>query len=231
MKNFSEFYKSLRKACVVFLLAAIMLSMAACATTSTTSSDAPQLMFVQIAEDVKVDQQTLYFSDRPQRIAGQLKMADYLKTWKEGRDSFGADPPNATLSVYEPGHADNTLVVVKITNPVVDGTDLVYGFKIINGTMPASGGATSLFIDWFGVGVGLDRASTVLARVFAAMASVPELASAAPESAARAASGGEDENAAEPKPAGRAEAYSKGLVSTCIDSGDMSRMANGPKVQ
>ena len=167
MKNFSEFYKSLRKACVVFLLAAIMLSMAACATTSTTSSEAPQLMFVQIAEDVKVDpakstirlvkvdQQTLYFSDRPQRIAGQLKMADYLKTWKEGRDSFGADPPNATLSVYEPGHADNTLVVVKITNPVVDGTDLVYGFKIINGTMPASGGATSLFIDWFGVGGGI----------------------------------------------------------------------------
>ena len=166
MKNLTEFYKGLKKACLVFLLPAVMLSMAACATTSPTSSEAPQLMFVQIAEDlkvdpakstirrVKVDQQTLYFFDRP-HIAGQLKMADYLKTWNDGRDSFGADPPNATLSVYEPGHADNTLVVVKITNPVVDGTDLVDSHNIINGTMPASGGATSLFIDWFGVGGGV----------------------------------------------------------------------------
>ena len=59
-----------------FLLAAVMLSMVACATTSTTSSPSSekvQLMFVQIADDVKVDpakstfrlvkvnQQTLYF--------------------------------------------------------------------------------------------------------------------------------------------------------------------------
>jgi hypothetical protein len=64
----------------------------------------------------------------------------------------GADPPNAALSVYEPGKANNTLVVVKITNPVVDGADLIYSYKIIQGTMPASGGATSLFIDWIGVG-------------------------------------------------------------------------------
>ena len=98
------------------LLAAVSLSMAACATTST-SSGAPQLMFVQSAEDLKVDraastirlvkvnQQTVYFSDRPQRIAGHITMADYLKEWtaKAGKDNFAVDPPNATLSVYEPG--------------------------------------------------------------------------------------------------------------------------------
>jgi hypothetical protein len=106
---------------------------------------------------VKVNQQTLYFSDRPQRIAGHIKMADYLKEWtaKAGKDNFGADPPNATLSVYEPGQPDNTLVVVKITKPVVDGADLVYSYSIINGTMPANGGATTLFIDWIGVGGGV----------------------------------------------------------------------------
>ena len=128
-------------------------------------------MFVQSAEDIKVDpaartfrlvkvnQQTLYFSDRPQRIAGHLKMADYLKTWDEGKDNFGEDPPNATLSIYEPGQPDNTLVVVKITNPVADGADLIYSYTIINGTMPASGGATSLFIDWIAArpGVGGPR--------------------------------------------------------------------------
>ena len=169
MKNFSEFCKSLKHASAAFPLVAAMLSMAAAATTSTSSSEAPQLMFVQTAEDLKVDaakstlrlvkvnQQTLYFSDRPQRIAGHLKMADYLKEWtaKAGKDNFGANPPNATLSVYEPGQPDNTVVVVEITNPVVNGADLIYRYKIINGKMPAKGGATSLFIDWIGAGGGV----------------------------------------------------------------------------
>ena len=126
-----------------------------------------QLMFVQSAEDlridatrstlrlVKVNPQTLYFSDRPQRVAGNLRMADYLKTWTEGRDNFGADPPNATLSVYEPGRAEPTLVVVTLMKPVVDGADLLYTYKIVDGTMPANGGTTSLFIDWYGVGGGI----------------------------------------------------------------------------
>ena len=108
---------------------------------------------------VKVNQQTLYFSDRPVRIAGHVKMADYLTEWtaKAGKDNFSQDPPNATLSVYEPGQPDNTIVVVEITNPVVDGADLLYTYKIINGTMPAAGGATALFIDWIGAGGGVGR--------------------------------------------------------------------------
>ena len=174
MKYFFKFYNRRNHARAAFLLAAVMLSLAACATTSTTSStssQAPELMFVQSAEDLKVDpaagtfrlvninQQTLYFSDRPQRIAGHLKMADYLKEWtaQAGQNNFAADPPNATLSVYEPGRPDNTVVVVEITMPVVDGADLIYNYKIINGTMPANGGPAALFIDWIGVGGGVGR--------------------------------------------------------------------------
>jgi hypothetical protein len=169
MKNISEFPKKFDPVIQVFILAAVILSMTACATTSTTSStssETPQYMFVQIAEDVNVEpaartfrlvnvsQQTLYFSDRPVRIAGHLKMADYLKEWtaKAGTDNFGADPPNAVLSVYEPGQTDNTAVVVEITQPKVDGSDLVYNYKLIKGSLPAGGDATSLFIDWIGVG-------------------------------------------------------------------------------
>jgi hypothetical protein len=159
---------------LLWVLAGVMLSMVACATTSTTSSpssDKAQLMFVQIAEDVKVDpatstfrlvkvnQQTLYFSDRPVRIAGHISMADYFKEWtsKAGKDNFSADPPNAVLSVYEPGQHDNTVVAVKITNPVVAGADLVYSYKVIEGKLPAAGGATALFVDWIGVGGGVGR--------------------------------------------------------------------------
>jgi hypothetical protein len=83
MKKLSEFCKRLSHTQQVFLLAAVVLSMAALATPATAAAAAPQLMFVQTADDLKVDtakgtfrlvkvnQQTLYFSDRPQRIAGQ----------------------------------------------------------------------------------------------------------------------------------------------------------------
>jgi len=129
----------------------------------------PMLMFVQISEDLKADttaqtirlvkvaQQTLYFADRPERIAGHIKMSDYLTEWtsKAGKNNFGMDPPNATLSVYEPGQANNKVAVMTITNPKVEGADLVYDYKLINGTIPTNGGATSLFIDWIGVGGGV----------------------------------------------------------------------------
>jgi hypothetical protein len=133
------------------------------------SEPKPMLMFVQIAEDLKVDAaartfrlvkvspQTLYFSDRPERIAGHIKMSAYLSEWtsKAGKDNFGNDPPNATLSVYEPGQPNNSVAVVEISNPKVSGSDLVYNYKLIEGTLPASGGATALFIDWIGVGGGV----------------------------------------------------------------------------
>ena len=126
-----------------------------------------QLMFVQTADDLKADgdtlrlvnvgQQTLYFSDRPARVAGHLTMPAYLDEWKagEGPDNFSSDPPNATISVYESGHHENTLAVVKISHPVIDGKDLVYSYKLIEGTMPKAGGATALFIDSVGVGGGV----------------------------------------------------------------------------
>ena len=46
-------------------------------------------------------------------------------------------------------------MVVEITDPVIDGADLIYSYRIISGTMPANGGPTSLFIDWIGVGGGV----------------------------------------------------------------------------
>ena len=132
-------------------------------------TDAPkvQLMFVQTAEDFKADgktlrlvnvgQQTLYFSDRPVRVAGHLTMPAYMDEWKagEGPDNFSSDPPNATLSVYEAGSHENKMAVVEISHPVIEGKDLVYSYRLINGTMPKAGGATALFIDWIGPGGGV----------------------------------------------------------------------------
>lgn len=153
-----------------FMVAALMAAtvpMISMTSLAEAEEDKVQLMFVQTAEDMKADdktlrlvnvgQQTLYFSDRPVRIAGHMVMPDYLKEWKAGAgsDSFSADPPNATLSVLEAGKPENTLVVAEISHPVVDGNDIVYEYKLIEGEMPNSGGATALFIDWIGVGGGV----------------------------------------------------------------------------
>jgi len=133
-----------------------------------TAADAKvQLMFVQSAASFKADDktlrlvdvspQTIWFTDRPVRQAGHATMPNYLKEWTAaaGPNNFSKDPPNATLSVYAPGKSENTLTVVKIFDPVVQGKDLVYRYTLIEGKVPTAGGATSLFIDWIGPGGGV----------------------------------------------------------------------------
>lgn len=157
---------------LLVLLTILVLSVAAYGnkpSDTSASTEEPLFMFVQVAEDIVVDetamtfrlvninQQTLFFSDRPDRIAGHLKMPKYLDEWtpKAGKDNFSANPPNASLSVYEPEKEENIVAVVEITNPQVDGSDLIYNYKLIEGNLPASGGATALFIDRIGIGGGV----------------------------------------------------------------------------
>lgn len=126
-----------------------------------------QFMFVQMAESlvatndsirlVGVSPQTVFFTDRPNRIAGHLTMAAYLEEWtaRAGPDNFAADPPNASLSVYEPGREENGISIIRISHPRMEGRDLSYRYRVIEGTVPRAGGATTLFIDWIGVGGGV----------------------------------------------------------------------------
>jgi hypothetical protein len=149
------------------LLMAVAIPFASGPNPASAADDKIQLLFVQSAEGVKADadtlrlvdvgQQTIYFSDRPVRMAGHMKMSAFLEEWTAaaGPTNFSQDPPNATLSVYQPGQADSTLTVVEISKPVVDGKDLVYHYKLIEGKMPAKGGAAALFIDTLGVGGGV----------------------------------------------------------------------------
>ena len=72
-----------------------------------------------------------------------------------GPDDFNDDPPNAALSVYEPRETDNAIAVVELTDPVVDGKDIVYQYILLDGAVPKAGGATALFIDRIGIGGGV----------------------------------------------------------------------------
>lgn len=116
-------------------------------------------LFVQNAREVSfgedrltlrgVNPVTVMFSDRPERIAGHMTTSHFVPFWGEGADSFLKDPPNATLSFLE--NRELADAVVELRDPVLEGDSLSYRVKILEGKIPASAGAASLFIDIIGM--------------------------------------------------------------------------------
>jgi hypothetical protein len=92
---------------------------------------------------------TLFFSDRPERIAGNMSTEKFVPFWSEGTDSFLSDPPNADLSILEDG--DLRQIVVELLDPRIEGDDLHYTVNIISGDMPETGEDVSVFIDIIGM--------------------------------------------------------------------------------
>ena len=92
---------------------------------------------------------TLFFSDRPERIAGNMTTADFVPFWGDGKDSFLSDPPNADISILEDGKLRQTVVVLQ--DPRLEGDNLVYTVRIVSGDMPVLGEDVSVFIDVVGM--------------------------------------------------------------------------------
>src|SRR5206468_4183243 len=93
---------------------------------------------------------TLYFSDRPQRVVGHMKTTDFVDLWGEGDNSFQEDPPNAVLAFLAPGADAPEDAVVVIREPRLQNGDLSYSIEVLEGTVPATTGPVTLFIDPFG---------------------------------------------------------------------------------
>lgn len=138
---------------LIFTIAAIAVSVHA-SEEAAMKEDTVDLLFIQDAQSVEFHKDTmilkdakpqvLYFSDRPQRIAGHLTREEAREIVAE---SFKNVPPNAVLVIF--GKEKSTDIVMTLTSPPrIDGEDLVFDrIKIINGTPPQRGGANALFID------------------------------------------------------------------------------------
>ena len=118
-------------------------------------------LFVQTAKSMSFDKSTnkltlegvssttLFFSDRPERIAGNMKTTAFVPFWGTGKDSFFKDPPNADVSILE---GDNLRqVVVVLQSPELKGDNLAYTVKVLQGEPPAKGADVSVFIDIIGM--------------------------------------------------------------------------------
>jgi hypothetical protein len=143
-----------------FVLGSVALAATADAAVAADTGNA-DFLFVQTAKGMAysahqnrltlrgVSPVTLFFSDRPERIAGNMRTADFVPFWSKGKDSFLSDPPNADLSIMEDGKLRQTVVVLQ--DPVVEGEDLHYTVRILDGVMPELGEEVSVFIDVIGM--------------------------------------------------------------------------------
>ena len=147
---------------------AALLGAAAKSTAATAADQAQdtveeaQLLFVQTSRDVDLGKSkmtlkgigptTIFFSDRPKRIAGHMDTEEFVADWKEGKgkNSFAADPPNATLSIF--GKDEIVDIVMELKNPRLEGSDLIYDIVgVLEQANPITTGPCSLFIDPVGM--------------------------------------------------------------------------------
>ena len=136
-----------------------LLSMIATAgIASETGADGVKYLFVQSAQSLDVNdgkiilnniaESAIYFSDRPERIAGHMTIENFVDIWTVGDDSFQLSNPNAALSFLD--DEKDEVVIVVLSHPVLHSGNLTYDVTVLDGELPSKGGACSLFIDVIG---------------------------------------------------------------------------------
>ena len=145
---------------VAFLVAGATVRAVADVRSPRPEAQVPML-FVQSARGAALDRGTLvligvspttiFFSDRPERVAGHMVTSEMVPLWTEGTASFATDPPNATLSAFAGGKMRN--VVLTLRNPRLTGDTLLYDVSVLRGRLTAAGATdgASLFIDVIGM--------------------------------------------------------------------------------
>lgn len=108
-----------------------------------------------------VASQVQYFSDRPQRMAGQSSLESFVSGWASR--GFSEDPPNAALVLLDAESQEDTLIV-ELTNPIYNSQaetlqytvtviddyqseGLAYHSRRADMSLPEQFGRVNLFID------------------------------------------------------------------------------------
>jgi hypothetical protein len=74
-----------------------------------------------------------------------------LEEWSSGSDSFGKDPPNATVSVLSKDASLSKDAVVVLTSPKLDGDKLTFNVNVLEGDLTGADGPAAVFIDIIGL--------------------------------------------------------------------------------
>jgi hypothetical protein len=100
-----------------------------------------------------VSPSVVIFADRPVRSAGRALTNHFLDEWDPvaGADSFAKDPPNATVSAFDKEATTIKDAVVELTAPKIDGADLTFTVKVLEGDLNGADGPAAVFIDIIGL--------------------------------------------------------------------------------
>ncbi|MBP1882512.1 hypothetical protein [Sinorhizobium mexicanum] len=98
-----------------------------------------------------VSPNSIVFADRPVRAAGHVLTAHLIEEWGSGKDSFAADPPNATVSVLSKDGGDVVDAVVTLDAPKMEGDELTFNVNVLEGSLEGGDGPASTFIDIIGM--------------------------------------------------------------------------------
>jgi hypothetical protein len=143
------------------LTAALVAAKGGEAAIDTKPGPHADFLFVQTSKRMRFDKATsmltlddvssvtTFFSDRPQRIAGNMRTADFVPFWSEGKNSFLSNPPNADISILEGSTLHQIIAVLR--DPVLQGDSLNYAVRLLSGDVPATGADVSVFIDIIGM--------------------------------------------------------------------------------
>lgn len=141
------------------LVALAALGMVLLVSPSPAAEQPREFLFVQTAATAGFDGDrlrlegigpvTTYFSDRPNRLVGQLSQVAFIEAWRGAADSFAKAPPNASLAFADAGN--EVVAVVELRNPVLTGSRIAYEVKVLAGALPTKFGPVSVFIDGGGL--------------------------------------------------------------------------------
>ncbi len=96
-----------------------------------------------------VSPNSVVFADRPVRAAGHTLTSILLDEWAQG-DSFGKDPPNATVSVLSKDGSSVRDVVVVLKSPKMEVDKLTFNVEVLEGDLTGADGPAAVFIDIIG---------------------------------------------------------------------------------
>jgi hypothetical protein len=120
----------------------------------------PSFLFVQSAKKIDykdgvmtlydVPKQTMFFTDRPNRVVGNLPTDKFVARWTTDTSpgGFVSNPPNAAVTVFQPDGAKTA--IVELSSPRLDGNKLSYNVKVLQGIASAQPAEGVLFIDNYG---------------------------------------------------------------------------------
>ena len=97
-----------------------------------------------------VSPNAIVFADRPVRAAGHALTVHLLEEWA-ANDSFGKDPPNATVSALSKDGVTNHDAVVVLKSPKLDGDRLTFDVQVLEGNLNGADGPAAVFIDIIGL--------------------------------------------------------------------------------